>query len=300
MSHAATNWAIQQKGLKPATKIVLWHLADCHNPAHGCFPSQAYLSEACEMSRSTLNVHLNILVERGLIRRDATVDTVSRRQRPTRYFLAFEETEQAKPEPKAVSGNRTRSVSGKRAKPCPDFGESRVRNPDTNPVKEPVTNPRARTRGASPAKAAQGGEVASRDEASKRERIAGWINGGPPICGGWITPERLGAMVEAGLVTAAQADGALRRVGAQPLGDGANAQRGGNADAESPPLDLAQASGRPAAGCERGASRPARAKAAKSVTQRQRGAAANVNPSTIGGSDGGVRRPDAASDGPPP
>ncbi len=24
MSHAATNWAIQQRGLKPVTKIVLW------------------------------------------------------------------------------------------------------------------------------------------------------------------------------------------------------------------------------------------------------------------------------------
>lgn len=26
MSHAATNWAIQQRGLKLTTKIVLWHL----------------------------------------------------------------------------------------------------------------------------------------------------------------------------------------------------------------------------------------------------------------------------------
>ena len=41
MSHAATNWALKQKGLKPATKIVLLCLADCHNPQHGCFPSQA-------------------------------------------------------------------------------------------------------------------------------------------------------------------------------------------------------------------------------------------------------------------
>ena len=32
MSHAATNRAILQRGLKPATKIVLWFLCDRHNP----------------------------------------------------------------------------------------------------------------------------------------------------------------------------------------------------------------------------------------------------------------------------
>ena len=28
MSHQGTNWAILQRGLKPTTKIVLWHLCD--------------------------------------------------------------------------------------------------------------------------------------------------------------------------------------------------------------------------------------------------------------------------------
>jgi hypothetical protein len=31
MSHEATNWAIKQRGLKPTTKIVLWHLCDRFN-----------------------------------------------------------------------------------------------------------------------------------------------------------------------------------------------------------------------------------------------------------------------------
>ena len=35
MSHKATVWAIQQRGLKPATKIVLWFLCDRHNPDFG-------------------------------------------------------------------------------------------------------------------------------------------------------------------------------------------------------------------------------------------------------------------------
>ena len=48
MSHKATLWAIEQRGLKPTTKIVLWHLCDRFNPDFGCFPSQARLAEDCE------------------------------------------------------------------------------------------------------------------------------------------------------------------------------------------------------------------------------------------------------------
>jgi len=40
MSHQGTNWAILQRGLKPTTRIVLWHLCDLYNPDYGCFPAQ--------------------------------------------------------------------------------------------------------------------------------------------------------------------------------------------------------------------------------------------------------------------
>lgn len=146
MSHSATNWAIKQKGLKPATKIVLWHLCDRYHPDNGCFPMQKTLAEDCEMSRSALNSHLDILEARGLIRREQTIDGTSKKQRPTRYFFPFDEPE------KAVSGNETRTgkaVSGKSAKPCPDSDDSRVRNPDTlNSVREPVREPVRGARGA--------------------------------------------------------------------------------------------------------------------------------------------------------
>ena len=68
MSHAATTWAIQQRGLKPATKIVLWFLCDRHNPDFGCFPTQARLAEDAEMSISALNDHLSTLEGLGLPR----------------------------------------------------------------------------------------------------------------------------------------------------------------------------------------------------------------------------------------
>ena len=67
MSHEATNWAIKQRGLKPTTKIVLWHLCDRFNPDYGCFPSQDRLAHDCEISRSTLNDHLGQLEAVGLL-----------------------------------------------------------------------------------------------------------------------------------------------------------------------------------------------------------------------------------------
>ncbi len=89
MSHRATNWAIQQRGLPPATKLVLWHLCDRHNPDYGCFPSQDQLAADVEISRASLNTHLDRLERAGLIRRERRLDD-SHRQKSTRYFLGFE------------------------------------------------------------------------------------------------------------------------------------------------------------------------------------------------------------------
>ncbi len=159
MSHIATNWAFEQRGLKPSAKIILLVLADCHNPANGCFPSQHFLADACEMSRATVNVQLAHLEELKLIRRVRSINPDTKCQRPTRYKLAFEvdfgcdpEGEAPptprKPSPKKpvnpVSEKPTRTpeaVSEKPAKPCLKYGQSRVQNRDTNLVKEPVSEP---------------------------------------------------------------------------------------------------------------------------------------------------------------
>ena len=90
MSHEATNWAIKQRGLKPTTKIVLWHLCDRFNSDYGCFPSQDRLAHDCEISRSTLNDHLGQLEAVGLLRRVPRLDPVTKRQLRTRYILGFE------------------------------------------------------------------------------------------------------------------------------------------------------------------------------------------------------------------
>ena len=171
MSHKATLWAIEQRGLKPTTKIVLWHLCDRFNPDFGCFPSQARLAQDCEISRSALNDHLDRLEASKLLRRVPRVDPVTKRQMPTRYILEFEEgfaphDPEPCPEsghgdwrvavgddftpgtgdfvelcPEIVHGNPQEAVSGFCSEPCPENAESRVRNPDTNLVREPLREP---------------------------------------------------------------------------------------------------------------------------------------------------------------
>jgi hypothetical protein len=175
MSHDATNWAIQQRGLKPTTKIVLWHLCNRHNPDYGCFPSQNRLAYDSEISRSTLNDHLGHLEAEGLLRRVPRIDPATKRQMPTRYVLGFEKgfaprdpnpspefghgfspldhaadrpaefapapAIPAGPCPEIRHGNPPEAVSGFSAKPCPEKAESRVRNPDTNLVRETLNEP---------------------------------------------------------------------------------------------------------------------------------------------------------------
>ncbi|MBZ0130237.1 MAG: helix-turn-helix domain-containing protein [Rhodobacteraceae bacterium] len=171
MSHFATNWAIQQRGLKPTTKIVLWHLCDRFNPDYGCFPSQRRLAHDCEISRSTLNLHLDQLEATGLLRRVPSIDPVTKRQKPTRYILGFEIgyvpdgtdpcpnsghgplpfdeecRSAAETPPETVNADQPCPETGHGAvsdfypDPCPKNSQSRVRNPDTNLVREPLREP---------------------------------------------------------------------------------------------------------------------------------------------------------------
>lgn len=179
MSHKATNWAIEQRGLKPAVKLLLWHLCDRHHPDNGCFPSQETLADDCEMARSSINRHLDELERLGLLRRERRVDPQKRRQKSTRYIFAFEddfggsaspETGGGAPSDGPSSGGGSGAakvptdgqsagvelqrpclklghgaVSQKTQKPCPKKRDFRVSNWDTNPVREPVMNHRAKS-----------------------------------------------------------------------------------------------------------------------------------------------------------
>jgi hypothetical protein len=156
MSHKATVWAIQQRGLKPATKIVLWFLCDRHNPDFGCFPTQARLADDAEISISALNEHLARLEELRLIHRVRVHDPRTHKRQATRYILGFEDGFPQEPCPETgdgLSGTEAEqdedptpdsghgAISGFSAKPSPDFAESHLRNPETNLVREPLSKP---------------------------------------------------------------------------------------------------------------------------------------------------------------
>ena len=115
MSHYMTALAMKQRSLKPATKIVLYWLADHHNSETGrCFPSLARLCECTEMGKTALTGHLNALEEAGLISRHRT-----KREdggwSSTSYTLHLEE-------PVVRNAND----------PCSDSAAPPVRNANTN------------------------------------------------------------------------------------------------------------------------------------------------------------------------
>jgi hypothetical protein len=236
MSHKATVWAIEQRGLKPTTKIVLWHLCDRFNPDFGCFPSQARLAEDCEISRSTLNDHLDRLEAAKLLRRVPRVDPVTKRQMPTRYILGFEDggtphdpepcpesghgdwpisggeafapgtVNLADPSPEIGHGNPPKAVSGFCPEPCPENAESRVRNPDTNLVREPLSKPVKEEEGARARSAISDqffGEVLSA-LGLDATALPGWWQGWPPRLHVRRWRDELG-LTEAEIVASAEA-----------------------------------------------------------------------------------------------
>ena len=70
MSHYMTALAMKQKGLRPATKVVLYWIADHHNSETGdCFPSINRLAVLCEMSRRSVETHITALEDQGLLKR---------------------------------------------------------------------------------------------------------------------------------------------------------------------------------------------------------------------------------------
>lgn len=144
MSFEATKWAMQQRGLSPAAKIVLLNLCDRYNPKFGCFPSQGLLAHDCEISRSALNRYLNSLEKSGHVRRVRRLDPATKRQRSTRYILGFEgdgnESSNKKTSSETPAKSRTTdaAVTESTTSPCPKIGQTRVSEMDTNLVKEPI------------------------------------------------------------------------------------------------------------------------------------------------------------------
>ena len=132
MSHKATNWVLALRGLKPAPKMLLFYLADRHNPDYGCFPMQATLSIDTEMSVASINTHLNALEDAGLIRRVKRVDRKTGKQLSTRYIFGFEEGFTPKPSPDIGDGSDGTTREQLQGDDAPDAEET--------PLDKPVDN----------------------------------------------------------------------------------------------------------------------------------------------------------------
>lgn len=155
------NWALEQRHLKPAPWRVLVMLADRHNKdTLRVDPEQALLAHDCNMSRSTVNRHLDDLEQSGLLVRVPRLNPVTKKQLPTFYILQINfdcppdienavsdyrtrvaQVQNGNTEKHRVPNSVTVAVSQKQLIPCPKNDDSRVSNPDTNLVKEPVIEP---------------------------------------------------------------------------------------------------------------------------------------------------------------
>lgn len=148
MSIEAVSWALSQHGLKPTTKLVLVFLANCHNThTRRCDPSQNRMASACEVSRSTINLHLKTLEHLGFIQRIRRSDKRTKRQKSTYYILGFDgfgaqHVDRAMSDcPDTENG---RAESEKTAKPSPKNSQSRVRPLGHKPERNLKRKTRAR------------------------------------------------------------------------------------------------------------------------------------------------------------
>lgn len=161
MSHKAVNWALEQRHLKPGPWIVLIQLGDRHNKdTLQVSPCQNTICEDCNMSRATVNRHLDDLEGLGLVRRVQRQHPVSKKKLNTHYILGLDfknpphveyavsqnETRKAKGENENIDGNHvsnrdTETMSQKPQKPCLKKGRNHVSNRDINQVNKPVREP---------------------------------------------------------------------------------------------------------------------------------------------------------------
>ncbi|WP_377299736.1 helix-turn-helix domain-containing protein [Rhizobium sp. SGZ-381] len=145
-------WAVTVRGISCAEARVLWHLADCHNPVEGCFPSQEYLAEACEIDERSVRRNLLSLKAKGLV--NWSEQREGKYRKNNRYALAFETgfvSGAGEFEPGNLSGSENGASTGQNCTFEPDISVVLNRTPESSkPVIEPVINLKAGARDRAP------------------------------------------------------------------------------------------------------------------------------------------------------
>jgi hypothetical protein len=156
MSHQATAWAYGVRGMTPAQKVVLYHLANRCNERHAgyehrsiCWPSLTRLEADCELSRRGLTQILGVLEGRGIIirnRRHGFAPARGRGGEATLYELPLHRP------PSSLVASRASDVKAgkqgacgasptKAGKGVPDTREDSTPKPVREPVNRTVTSP---------------------------------------------------------------------------------------------------------------------------------------------------------------
>jgi len=87
MSLDLMSWAFKQD-IEPGPKLVLLALADHANGQTGlCIPGQKSLADQCSMSVRTVQRHIQVLEDSGLLRREARMRGQGRGRTSDRYYL---------------------------------------------------------------------------------------------------------------------------------------------------------------------------------------------------------------------
>ena len=136
MSLDLMSWAFKQH-VEPGPKLVLLALADHANGQTGlCIPGQKSLAEQCSMSVRTVQRHIQVLEDGGLLRREARMRGQGRGRTSDRYYLG-DQGDKSAPMRQDVTTNATNQDDQ-----CDTVG---VAEPEENRKKEPLAaEPRKR------------------------------------------------------------------------------------------------------------------------------------------------------------
>jgi predicted transcriptional regulator len=137
LSAQALIWAANVRGLKPATKIVLIQLSERHNKDTGlCNPSIKTLADDCEMDRTTVMRHIDILEGLGLLTKSANAGEGTGRQ-SNEYRLHVPEQIRTEAKSDFTTGAKSQSDGGQSRNPTGVKSHSYATQTLREPTEEP-------------------------------------------------------------------------------------------------------------------------------------------------------------------
>ncbi|EDL0766741.1 helix-turn-helix domain-containing protein [Salmonella enterica subsp. enterica serovar Muenchen] len=123
----------------PLRKLVLIKLADNSNDEGECWPSYQHIADQCEVSRSTVKIHIRALEDMGLLKREFR--RKGELNQSNVFYLTLDNAQQIPPESGGAGADRG-GAGADRGRAGADLGGGAGADPRTyhsfEPVKEPL------------------------------------------------------------------------------------------------------------------------------------------------------------------